>query len=256
MEWQIIDEHVKQWMFEARRMILKSFNTQLDINTKSNRNDLVTNMDKKIEEFYIDHIHNTFPGSKIMGEESEKDSLKDADDLFFIIDPIDGTMNFVKQQDHFASMIAVYQNQKPLLGYILDVQDNSLYWGGKSIGVYKNYARLTAPSDVNLREGLLGVGLPLLLSNDYHIQNIARETSGVRMYGSAGIEFIHVLTGKTLGYVSRLHAWDYAAGKILAEELGLMVEAIDGTDINVLSSKVVLVSTKSANRKINQMINA
>lgn len=256
MEWQIIDEYVKQWMFEARRMILESFDTQLDISTKSNRNDLVTNMDKQIEKFYIDHIHNIFPEAKIMGEESEKDSLKDADGLFFVIDPIDGTMNFVKQQDHFASMIAVYQNRQPLLGYILDVQDNSLYWGGQSIGVYKNYTRLTAPKDIDLKEGLLGIGLPLLLSNDYHIQDIVHKTSGVRMYGSAGIEFIHVLTGKTLGYVSRLHAWDYAAGKILAEELGLVVEAIDGTDINVLTSKVVLVSTKSANRKINQLINA
>ena len=76
------------------------------------------------------------------------------------------------------------------------------------------------------------------------------------MYGSAGIEFIHVLNGETLGYVSKLHAWDYAAGKILAETLDLTVEAIDGTDINVLSSKVVLVATKNAQKQINEIINA
>lgn len=136
MEWQVIDEKIKRWMFEAREMILASFNTKLDINTKSNRNDLVTNMDKKIEKFYIDHIHESFSNAKIMGEESEKDALQDADGLFFVIDPIDGTMNFVKQQDNFASMIAVYQNHRPILGYILDVRNNELYWGGKSIGVY------------------------------------------------------------------------------------------------------------------------
>ena len=68
MEWQVIDEKIKRWMFEAREMILASFDTKLDINTKSNRNDLVTNMDKKIEKFYIDHIHESFPDAKIMGE--------------------------------------------------------------------------------------------------------------------------------------------------------------------------------------------
>ena len=151
---------------------------------------------------------------------------------------------------------SVYQNHKPLIGYILDVRNNDLYWGGKSIGVYKNFSRMTPPDNIGLREGLLGIGLPLLLNNEYHIPNIVHEASGVRMYGSAGIEFIHVLTGKTVGYVSRLHAWDYAAGKILAEGLGLVIESIDGTDIDVLSSKVVLVSTKSTNQKINQMINA
>ena len=256
MEWQVIDEKIKRWMFEAREMILASFDTKLDINTKSNRNDLVTNMDKKIEKFYIDHIHESFPDAKIMGEESEKDALQDADGLFFVIDPIDGTMNFVKQQDNFASMIAVYQNHQPILGYILDIRNNKLYWGGKSIGAYCNFKRLKAPQDLTLRDGLLGAGLPMILNDEYHFQEIAREASGVRMYGSAGIEFINVLTGKTLGYVSRLHAWDYAAGKILAEELGLVVQAIDGTDIDVLSSKVVLVSTRSANEKINQIINA
>ena len=95
MEWQVIDEKIKRWMFEAREMILASCDTKLDINTKSNRNDLVTNMDKKIEKFYIDHIHESFPDAKIMGEESEKDALQDADGLFFVVDPIDGTMNFV-----------------------------------------------------------------------------------------------------------------------------------------------------------------
>lgn len=254
MEWQVIDEKVKQWMFKAREMIISSFNTKLDINTKSNRNDLVTNMDKQIEKFYIDNIRKSFPNAKIMGEESEKDALRDSDGLFFVIDPIDGTMNFVKQKDNFASMIAVYQNQQPILGYILDVQNNELYWGGKSIGVYRNFTRLDKPQNLDLADGLLGMGLPLLLDDKF--QQVARATSGVRMYGSAGIEFINVLTGKTLGYVSRLHAWDYAAGKILAEELGLVVEAIDGTDIDVLSSKVVLVSTKNASQKINQMINA
>ncbi|MGX5377156.1 inositol monophosphatase family protein [Ligilactobacillus sp. LYQ135] len=255
-EWQVIDEKIKELMFHAREMVLTSFNQKLDVETKSNRKDLVTNMDKAVEKYYIENIKQSFPTAKIMGEESEKDALKDAGELFFVIDPIDGTMNFVKQKDHFASMIAVYQNQKPLLGYIMDMINGDLYWGGASMGVYKNYEKLKVPANKSLADGLLGIGLPMLIHDEFHPFEIARKASGIRMYGSAGIEFIHVLTGKNIGYMSKLHAWDFAAGKILAESLGLTVEAIDGSDINVLSSKVVLVATKSAQTEINQIIHA
>lgn len=254
MNWQEIDEKIKVWMFHAREMILDSFNSKLDVDTKSNRNDLVTNMDKKVERYYIENIKKAFPNAKILGEESEKDAFRSSEDLFFVIDPIDGTMNFVKQKKHFASMIAVYDHQKPILGYIMNVVTGKLYWGGPEIGVYENFKELTPPKNLNLEDGLLSLGLPMLLKNQYKMKTVALHTSGIRMYGSAGIEFIQVLTGRTLGYASYLHAWDFAAGKILAEALGLTVEAIDGTDINVLSSKVVLVATKNAQKQIKQLI--
>ncbi|WP_321316000.1 inositol monophosphatase family protein [Ligilactobacillus cholophilus] len=256
MHWEKIDEKIKLLMFEARKMALESFDTKLNIKTKSNRNDLVTNMDKTIEKFYIDNIKENFPNAKIMGEESEKDQLKNSKDLFFVIDPIDGTMNFVKEKNHFASMIAVYDHQKPILGYIMDMCNGKLYWGGPNIGVFENYKKLEAPRNSKLEDGLLGMGLPMILNDEFNMKEIAKQTSGIRMYGSAGIEFIHVLKGETIGYVSKLHAWDYAAGKILAETLNLTVDAIDGSDINVLSSKIVLVATKSAQAQINQLIHA
>lgn len=254
--WQVIDEKIKKWMFTACDKALASFNSKLDVATKSGRNDLVTNMDKSIEKYYIENIKNAFPGSLILGEESEKDMLKNASKLFFVIDPIDGTMNFVKQKNNFASMIAVYQDHKPLIGYIMDMVNGKLYWGGPTMRVYCNFEPLAAPKDLHLREGLIGMGLPFLLDDKYNIKKVARQSSGVRMYGSAGIEFINVFKGETLGYVSHLHAWDFAAGKIIAEGLGLTVEAIDGSDINVLSSKDVLVATKNAQAEINQIIHA
>lgn len=256
MKWEEIDEIIKPLMFDARKKVLQSFSQQLDVQTKSNRNDLVTNMDKAIEKFYIDNLHAKFPKAKILGEESQKDKFEDSTDLFFVIDPIDGTMNFVKQKAHFASMIAVFDHQKPVLGYIMDMTAGELYWGGPSVGVYRNFEKLQAPSNLSLADGLIGMGLPMLLNSNSGMADVARQSSGVRMYGSAGIEFIHVLNGETLGYVSKLHAWDYAAGKILAETLDLTVESIDGTDINVLSSEVVLVATKNAQKQINEIINA
>src|SRR5699024_6814844 len=78
---------------------------------------------------------------------------------------------------------------------------------------------------------------------------------GLRMYGSAGIEMIGVITGQLGGYISNLKTWDLAAGRMLAEELGLVVKSIDGSSINVLSSNLVLVATRQVSRDIRQIIN-
>ena len=74
------------------------------------------------------------------------------------------------------------------------------------------------------------------------------------MYGCAGLEFINVLTGRCICYASALRPWDLAAGKILAETLDLVVETIDVKETNMLSSKVVLVTTKNAEKDITKLI--
>lgn len=79
---------------------------------------------------------------------------------------------------------------------------------------------------------------------------------GVRIYGSSGIEFIHVLTGKNVSYLSHLRPWDYAAGKILAETLGLVVKTIDEESLDMLSSSDVLVATKNAHQGIIKLMNS
>ena len=130
-DFQGIDANVKDWLRKAREIILDSFNLSLDVKTKSGPTDLVTNVDKEVERFYIQQIQNAYPEAKILGEETSKiHPLTNMEGLVFILDPIDGTMNFVKQKRNFASMIAVYYNNRPLLGYIYDIIRDELYWGG------------------------------------------------------------------------------------------------------------------------------
>ncbi len=95
----------------------------------------------------------------------------------------------------------------------------------------------------------------LTLSGDSALKKIAQDAIGLRMYGSAGIEMIGVITGQLGGYISNLKPWDLAAGRMLAEELGLVVKSIDGSSINVLSSNLVLVATRQVSRDIRQIIN-
>lgn len=250
-----IDDNVKKWMKEVRVKVIASFNDDLDVKTKSGPNDLVTNIDREVEEFYKDKIKKYYPGSEIIGEESAHEVREPKNEgLLWVIDPIDGTMNFVKQKNHFASMIAIYRKGTAIRGYIYDVMQDKLYWGGPEIGVYCNQDKIEPPSDKKLNKGLFGVGAPLLIDNYHNLQKAALESCGTRIYGCSGIQFIHVLNGQCVAYISYLRPWDYAAGKVLAETLDLVVKTIDGRPIDMLSSSDVLVATKNAQKDITRIV--
>ena len=253
-EWKEIHEKVTSWFREARPQILAGRKQGLKVQNKSSRLDLVTNIDKETEKFYRAQIKKFFPGSKILGEEGSKDDFAQSKGMFWVLDPIDGTMNFVKQGAHFASMIAIYQDHKPVLGYIYDVLEDHLYWGGPEMGVYCDQTKLTPPKKLDLKEGLIGVNGPMLMSNYRNLQTAVKASSGPRIYGSAGIEFIHVLTGQCVGYLSHLRPWDYAAGSILATGLDLTVKTIDGKPLDVVSSEDVLVATKNAFGQVCELL--
>lgn len=254
-DWQQINASVQTWFKEVRCQLLAGCETKLQVAKKSGRTDLVTNIDKQVEKYLVTQIKQTFPGSRVLGEEGDRDQdLATYQGLVWIIDPLDGTLNFVKQKDHFASMLAVYENGHEKLGYILDVINDKLYWGGPESGVFCNTARLPQVPDLFLDQGLLDVSGRMLIRNYRNVAQVAEKSMGVRVYGSAGIGFIHVLTGKTVGYCSHLHPWDHAAGKILAKAHGLSVKSIDDNELDVLSSNDVLVATKNAKNDIIKLM--
>ncbi|MBZ2404703.1 fructose 1,6-bisphosphatase [Liquorilactobacillus hordei] len=250
---EYLDIVVRGWMHDARNKILAAFNKDLDVWTKSGRNDLVTNIDKEIEKIYSKNIRLLFPEANIIGEESFTQGDLNMNGMTWFIDPIDGTMNFVKQHCHFASMLAIYENGKGVRGYIYDVVRDKLYWGGPDVGVFCNNEKMKDPSNTVLRDGLIGIGAPYLIHNFCNLQAVALASSGTRMYGSAGIQIIHVIEGKCVGYVSYLRPWDFAAGRVLAETLGLSMKKIDGTPLNMLVSSDVLVATKNAQKDIAKL---
>ena len=110
MNWGNIDAFAKQWVKEAGIKIRASFEMKLDIQTKSNPNDLVTNIDREVEQFFIGKIRETFPDHKILGEEGFGDDLKSMEGIVWMLDPIDGTMNFVHQQHDFAISVGIFED--------------------------------------------------------------------------------------------------------------------------------------------------
>ena len=217
---------------------------KMSVGTKKNRNDLVTNFDKKTEKFINTRIKEAYPEATIVSEEGYGDLVKDMSGLVFFVDPIDGTMNFVKRGDDFASMIGVYIDGEPLIGAIIDVMDNEIYHGGKEIGLFIDQKPIDIPKNLPLIEGLVDISAPMALANKFDVQEVVKKSSGLRVYGSAGIIFGHLLTGKEVMYMSYLAPWDLAAGRVLCEAAGMSVVSIDDSPINMLESQVVIVGTQ------------
>ncbi|KRO04926.1 fructose-1 6-bisphosphatase [Levilactobacillus paucivorans] len=253
-DWQQLNRDVMAVLQTARQRVLDRMASPLTVAEKTNRKDLVTNVDRENEQFLVSEIRRLDPEAHILGEEGFGDRLTSLKGRVWIVDPIDGTMNFVKQHDNFAMMIGIYQDGVGQLGFIYDVMKNVLYHGGKAVdGVWANQDQLTAPMDLPLAEGLMGASSPIVIHDIAHMQAIVHASSGMRIYGSAGIEIINCLLGKTVGYISYLKPWDIAAGQILLNCLDVRVSTIDGRPLDMLSSNLVLVATKKAQRDILQI---
>lgn len=239
-----IDQQVQKLIWDIQRKTLQRMKQSYDVKLKTSFKDLVTTVDKENERDLNERLRQIDPSAKIISEEGFGDAVHSLKGHVFIVDPIDGTMNFVMQHRNFAIMIAFYVDGQPTYGYIMDVMNGELYHGGNGQGVYMNDQPLTAPANNDLHDSLIVLNAGLTLNGSHNIREVGRQARGVRMYGSAGIEMIYVITGRIGGYLSYLRPWDLAAGMVLATELGLVVKGIDEKQVSVLSSNLVLVGTK------------
>jgi len=251
------DELIKKWMEEAKKDILTALATEVEVETKTSKNDLVTNMDRQIEKNLVDYIKTEFPDDQIVSEEGYGDDLQDInmeERTVWFLDPIDGTLNFVIQEEKFAVMIAVYEKGVGMQAYIYDVIQDRLYWTIKGQGVYCNDQLLPGIKNNNLKEGLFASNSMYLSDQQTNLNaEIIKRSMGVRALGSAGLEAIEVVTGNTVAYVSYgLKPWDLAPGLIMLEEIGGVATRFDGTSIDLLNPAPTIMGTPAANQTIQK----
>ena len=181
----------------------------LEIEEKTRFDDLVTNLDKATQELLITKIKQAYPSDHILAEENSVHH-DIADGNVWVLDPIDGTVNFVAQGTHFAVMIAYYENGVGQFGLIYDVMNDTLYSGGGQFDVGCNAN---------------------MFANNYHgLRDMIEQTLGVRVYGGAGISMAAVMAGQLMAYFSYIQPWDYAAAKVMGDKLGYVLLTIDGEE--------------------------
>ncbi|GAB3068209.1 inositol monophosphatase family protein [Virgibacillus ainsalahensis] len=246
----------KEWVLKAGTNIRKKINNPLKINTKSNANDLVTAMDKETEYFFTTNIKNKYSDHYILSEEGYGDDLTSLDGTVWIIDPIDGTMNFVHQKRNFAISLAVYHDGIGEIGIIYDVMADVLYEAKRNDGAFKNGKRL-APleKDKKFEEAIFGLNHFWLCENrlieEQWMQQFVKRIRGTRTYGSAALEFVYVAEGIIDGYLSMsLAPWDVAAGMVIVNEVEGVTTDIDGNQLDMLNKSSILTCNESIQKEL------
>ncbi|WP_194165705.1 inositol monophosphatase family protein [Oceanobacillus sp. CFH 90083] len=257
---QEIYETAKSWIFEAGNEIREHMNGPLGIETKSNPNDLVTVLDKQTEKFFVDRIHESYPEHHIIGEEGFGDTLSNVDGTIWIIDPIDGTMNFIHQKRTFAISIGILHNGIGEIGFVYDVMGDNLYHAKRGEGAFKNDIQL-APLDrkKKLEESIIGMNHFWLCENrvvDYKVtQKFVRTVRGTRTIGSAALELASVAEGVQDAYLAlSLAPWDVAGGIILNHEVGGVAGDVDGNAWNPLERASAVVANPAIHSAIIEFL--
>lgn len=224
-------QFAKELICRAGQFVREQLDSNIEVEIKTNYTDLVTNIDKATQSLMMDAIFDEFPNDKIFAEENNCYHPIDKGSVW-VIDPIDGTVNFVVQQTDFAIMLAYYEEGVGKFGLIYDVMNDSLLSGGPNFPVKRNQELVLAYRDRPLSQSLIGTNSGMFSNNYYGIKDLARETLGIRVIGSAGISAFRVLTGSLLAYFSYISPWDYAAAKVIGEALGYQVLTLDWQEPN------------------------
>jgi myo-inositol-1(or 4)-monophosphatase len=223
---------------------------QLQIERKS-RNDFVTQVDRGAEREIINQIHKAYPQHAILAEES---GAHGDDEVVWIIDPLDGTTNFLHRLPHFAVSIGIQVRGRLEHGVIYAPSTQDLYIASRGDGATLNNRKLRVSPCKDLEQSLIGTGVPLNVDRlDTYIpmlRNIVAETAGVRRAGAASLDLAYVAAGRLDGFWELgLKPWDVAAGIVLVQEAGGVVSEIFGGD-DVLKSGNVL----AANIKLHPLL--
>jgi myo-inositol-1(or 4)-monophosphatase len=206
--------------------------------------DYVTEIDKQCESLIVEAIRQNFPDHHIMAEETANDEGLQPG-YTWVIDPVDGTTNFIHGFPFIAVSIAVCVEKKPVLGFVLDPVREELFSARKGKGAWLNGSRLAGLKSVDLDRALIATGFPFRTRDyidDYlaAFKSIFLRVSGIRRAGSAALDLAYLAAGRVDGFWEiGLKAWDIAAGSLLITESGGFVSDFRGEDNHLINGNVV-----------------
>ena len=221
---------------KASKILIRDFGEleKLQVSKKGPR-DFVTNSDVKAEKIIIEELKKARPNYSIISEENGVEKNKDTSNSW-IIDPIDGTINFLHGIPHFAISIALKSDDEIICGLIFDPIKDEMFYAEKNNGAFFNNQRIRVSKKNNLDECLFAVG---------QLENEPSFT--YRRSGCAALDIAYVASGRLDGYAqSNLNLWDIAAGIVLIKEAGGVINDID---LNSIKNIKVLASSVEINAK-------
>ncbi len=228
---------------KASKILIRDFGEveKLQVSLKG-PNNFVTNADRKAEEIIINELEKSKKNFSFLTEESGFIENNDKDN-FWIIDPIDGTTNFLNGLPHFCISIALLNNDEIIAGVIFDPIKDEIFYAEQNGGAYLNNKSIRVSKKSKLSECLYGVNFRENLPENFIIRNT----------GSAALDLAYLSSGRFDGCLHKnVNLWDIAAGTVLIKEAGGIVDNFEKKKFNKISIKA---SNERINNDLNKKIN-
>ena len=231
---------------EAGRIHLSYFGNIQSLKTKSTKIDLLTNADKEAEEFIVNSILKKYPTHSIITEET--DNINNKSEFTWIIDPLDGTTNFVHNLPIFSVSIGLRHNNSTIIGIVYNPAADKLFYAEKGNGAFLNNKNIFTRNNKDISKSLLATGFPYLHDKKYDLsfdifKNFYDKTRGLRRLGAASLDLCFVAMGRFDGfYEFELKPWDICAGSLIVSEANGIVSDWDGKK-NPENGKRILASS-------------
>ena len=230
---------------KASKPLIRDFGEieNLQVSSKA-PGDFVSSADKRTEKILIDEFQKAYPEHGIITEENGIINKSNKNNRW-IIDPIDGTMNFLNGVPQFAISIGYEENQEIKCGVIFNPITNEMFIAEKGSGAFLNNSRIRVSNKKNLQDSLLVTGGPKQSSkikdkifSEYI--SVSKKVSNVRKFGSASLDLAYVASGRFDGYWQReLNYWDVAAGIIIVKEAGGFVDFFEENNNSDLKRNII-----------------
>jgi myo-inositol-1(or 4)-monophosphatase len=228
---------------EAGTFLRNSAGTALTIERKSSSIDPVTQIDRAAEKIIVDIIRGRYPDHSILGEEGG--GSEGTSPYRWIIDPLDGTVNFTHGLPIFCVSIGLEHDGMLIAGAVYEPNTDELYTAERGGGAYLNGSPIRISKADRLIESLLITGFPYNIHDNPHstierFEDFLTAAQGIRRLGSAALDLCYIAAGRGDGYWEMfIHPWDIAAGILLVEEAGGRVTDFTGASIDAFSEQVL-----------------
>lgn len=220
-------------------------------------NDLVSYVDKTSEQKLVEKLSEICPEAGFIVEENTKSDIKEYN---WIVDPLDGTTNFVHGIPCYAISIALEYKGEIIIGVVYEVAQNECFYAYKNGGAFLNNTKIEVSERKNLSESLIATGFPIYNFNrlDNYINALTylmKNTHGLRRIGAAAVDLCYLACGRVDAFFEyNLNAWDVAAGALIVKEAGGSVTDFSSNQ-NWLFGKEIIATNTHLKNEFNKVIN-
>jgi myo-inositol-1(or 4)-monophosphatase len=223
----------------------KTFNR--DVVEEKSFNQLVSYVDKTAEKKLVEGLKKIFPDAGFITEEDTIAS--EEKELMWVIDPLDGTTNFVHQIPVYSISVGLIKNNKPVMGIVYEINRDELFYAWENSKAFLNGKEICVKQNAELSKSLLATGFPYY---DFDIMQkyletlrvFMKETQGMRRLGSAAVDLAYVACGRFDGFFEYgLHAWDVAGGAFIVQQAGGKISDFSGNDDYIFGKEIIASST-------------